>query len=381
MQEDFSSIQKWRLLLGKAAENPEDKTELSAEANAMDQCLGALYNQNDGQAGLGDSSPQVNRWLGDIRKYFPAPLVQIMQKDAFDRLGLEEMLLEPELLESLEPNVELLSTLLSLNKVIPEKTRETARLLVQKVVEELKRKLENPLRQAVKGALNRSVRNRRPRHKEIDWLRTIRLNLKHYQQDYKTVVPERLIGSGKKGQSLKEIILCVDQSGSMGSSLVYSSIFGAVLASLPALRSQMIVFDTEVVDLSAYMQEPVDLLFGTQLGGGTDINKALAYAQKSIRSPQNTTIVLISDLYEGGDSQALLQRLVQLKKTGVQLISLLALNDQGAPIYDRDMAQKFAQLGSPAFACTPQQFPSLIAAALEKKDIHHWLNQEGISPK
>lgn len=381
MQEDFSSIQKWRLLLGKAAENPEDKTELSAEANAMDECLGALYNQNDGQAGLGDSSPQLNRWLGDIRKYFPAPLVQIMQKDAFDRLGLEEMLLEPELLESLEPNVELLSTLLSLNKVIPEKTRETARLLVQKVVEELKRKLENPLRQAVKGALNRSVRNRRPRHKEIDWLRTIQLNLKHYQQDYKTVVPERLIGSGKKGQSLKEIILCVDQSGSMGSSLVYSSIFGAVLASLPALRSQMIVFDTEVVDLSAYMQEPVDLLFGTQLGGGTDINKALAYAQKSIRSPQNTTIVLISDLYEGGDSQALLQRVAQLKKTGVQLISLLALNDQGAPIYDRDMAQKFAQLGSPAFACTPQQFPSLIAAALEKKDIHHWLNQEGISPK
>lgn len=381
MQEDFSSIQKWRLLLGKAAENPEDKTELSAEANAMDQCLGALYNQNDGQAGLGDSSPQVNRWLGDIRKYFPAPLVQIMQKDAFDRLGLEEMLLEPELLESLEPNVELLSTLLSLNKVIPEKTRETARLLVQKVVEELKRKLENPLRQAVKGALNRSVRNRRPRHKEIDWLRTIQLNLKHYQQDYKTVVPERLIGSGKKGQSLKEIILCVDQSGSMGSSLVYSSIFGAVLASLPALRSQMIVFDTEVVDLSAYMQEPVDLLFGTQLGGGTDINKALAYAQKSIRSPQNTTLVLISDLYEGGDSQALLQRVAQLKKTGVQLISLLALNDQGAPIYDRDMAQKFAQLGSPAFACTPQQFPRLIAAALEKKDIHHWLNQEGISPK
>ncbi|AFC25751.1 vWA domain-containing protein [Saprospira grandis] len=381
MQEDFSSIQKWRLLLGKAAENPEDKTELSAEANAMDECLGALYNQNDGQAGLGDSSPQLNRWLGDIRKYFPAPLVQIMQKDAFDRLGLEEMLLEPELLESLEPNVELLSTLLSLNKVIPEKTRETARLLVQKVVEELKRKLENPLRQAVKGALNRSVRNRRPRHKEIDWLRTIQLNLKHYQQDYKTVVPERLIGSGKKGQSLKEIILCVDQSGSMGSSLVYSSIFGAVLASLPALRSQMIVFDTEVVDLSAYMQEPVDLLFGTQLGGGTDINKALAYAQKSIRSPQNTTIVLISDLYEGGDSQALLQRVAQLKKTGVQLISLLALNDQGAPIYDRDMAQKFAQLGSPAFACTPQQFPRLIAAALEKKDIHHWLNQEGISPK
>lgn len=381
MQEEFSRIQKWRLLLGKAAENPEDQTELSTEAAAMDQCLGALYNQNDGQAGLGDSSPQVNRWLGDIRKYFPAPLVQIMQKDAFDRLGLEEMLLEPELLESLEPNVELLSTLLSLNKVIPEKTRETARLLVQKVVEELKRKLENPMRQAVKGALNRSIRNRRPRHNEIDWLRTIRLNLKHYQQNYKTVVPERLIGSGKKGQALKEIILCVDQSGSMGSSLVYSSIFGAVLASLPALRSQMIVFDTEVVDLSAYMQEPVDLLFGTQLGGGTDINKALAYAQKTIRSPQNTTLVLISDLYEGGDSQALLQRVAQLKKMGVQLISLLALNDQGAPIYDRDMAQKFAQLGSPAFACTPQKFPSLIAAALEKKDIHHWLNQEGISPK
>src|SRR5262249_35638013 len=150
---------------------------------------------------------------------------------------------------------------------------------VRKCVEEIQQRLAEPMRQAVAGALNRAIRNRRPRHREIDWNRTIRANLKHYQPEYQTVVPETRIGFGRKRSALRDVILCVDQSGSMATSIVYSGIFGAVLASLPAVRTQVVVFDTAVVDLSDKLSDPVDVLFGTQLGGGTDINQALSYCQ------------------------------------------------------------------------------------------------------
>src|SRR5690606_8343236 len=172
-------------------------------------------------------------------------------------------------------DVHLVATILTLKHAIPNQTKATARLVVQKVVTELIRRLQNPTRQAINGALNRAVRNRRPRHREIDWDRTIRANLRHYQADYKTIIPETLIGYGRKRSALRDVILCLDQSGSMATSVVYGSIFGAVLASLPALRTSLVVFDTAVVDLTANLQDPVDLLFGVQLGGGTDIQKAL----------------------------------------------------------------------------------------------------------
>ena len=211
------------------------------------------------------------------------------------------MLLEPEMLEQVEPDVHLVATLLSLSHVIPEKTKETARQVVRRVVDDLERKLAQPLLQAVRGSLNRASRTSRPRAGEIDWHRTIRANLKNYQPDRRTIIAEKLIGYGHKRSSLRDIVLCVDQSGSMASSVVYSGIFGAVLASLRAVSTRMVVFDTAVVDLSDDLQDPVDLLFGTQLGGGTDINRALAYCQQVITRPAQTILVLITDLYEGGE--------------------------------------------------------------------------------
>jgi len=376
---ELNKLEKWRLVLGKDADEEKSVT-MEGAAMGMDDALDSLYGE-DAKGGLGSSSPKVNRWLGDIRKYFNADVVQVMQKDAFERLGLERMLLEPEMLESVQPDVNLVSTLLSLNKIIPEKTKQTARMVVRKVVEDLVKKLENPMREAVHGALSRAVRNRRPKFREIDWNRTIRMNLRHYQPEYKTIIPQNLSGFGRKGQALKEIILCVDQSGSMGSSVVYSSVFGAVLASLPAVKTQMIVFDTAVVDLTKDLQDPVDLLFGTQLGGGTDINKALAYIETIIRIPSETILILISDLYEGGSAPDMLRRVAALKASGVQFISLLALNDDGAPMYDKNMANKFAALGIPAFACTPQLFPELMAAAIKKEDMSAFLNKNGVVQK
>jgi hypothetical protein len=287
-------------------------------------------------------------------------------------LNLRRMLLEPEMLAAVEPDVHLVADLLSLGGVMPAKTKETARLVVRRVVEDLQRRLAEPLRQAVVGSLNRASRNRRPRHNEIDWPRTIRANLKHYQPGYKTIGPETRIGYGRKRSSLRDVILCVDQSGSMATSVVYSGVFGAALASLPSVRMNMVVYDTSVVDLTAQLSDPVDLLFGVQLGGGNDTSRALEYCQSLVRRPHDTILVLISDLFEGSGTEAMLKRVASLVGAGVQFIALLALNDDGAPSYDHGVAAAFAGFGIPSFACTPDLFPELMAAAINRQDIAQW---------
>jgi Mg-chelatase subunit ChlD len=363
-------LRKWRLILGSEQADGTDCT-LNGSDISIDKTLSALYDSNR-SGGLGSSSPKVARWLGDIRTYFPASVVKVMQQDALKRLNLRQMLLEPELLEAVEPDVHLVANLLALSNIMPSKTKDTARQVVRRVVEEVQRKIANPTRQAVMGSLNRAIRNRRPRHNEIDWNRTIRANLKHYQPQYRTIIPEVVIGYGRKRSALRNILLCIDQSGSMATSVVYAGIFGAVLASLTAIKTRIVVFDTAVVDLTDEAQDPVDLLFGTQLGGGTDINRAIAYCQNFVQQPQDTIFVLISDLYEGGNQQEMLKRIATLVNSGVQFITLLALNDDGAPIYDRRVAASLAEFGVPAFACTPDKFPDLMAAAINKQDIRQW---------
>ena len=370
MNAETERLRRWRLLLG-GDEADGIGFDLSTEDRGIDQALQALYD-SDRSGGLGSSAPNVVRWLGDIRSYFPASVVQVMQKDALERLGLQQMLLEPEMLATVEPDVHLVSVLLSLNKVMPNKTKETARQVVRKVVEELERKLANPLRQAVTGSLARSIRRRRPRHNEIDWLRTIRANLKHYQPEWQTIIPETRIGFGRQGSALRDIILCIDQSGSMAPSMVYAGVFGAVLASIRAVHTSLVVFDTSVVDLTEVLTDPVELLFSTQLGGGTDINRALSYCQSLVRNPQETILVLVTDLYEGGNRADLLKRAASLVASGVQIITLLALDNQGAPGYSHPIAAQFAALGIPCFACTPDLFPDLMAAAIGRQDISHW---------
>lgn len=384
--DESERLRRWRLVLGKDAQESlcsatgEGKSrtlELSKHDLGMDRVLEALYD-SDRSAGLGSSSPNVARWLGDIRTYFPSSTVRIMQQDAFERLKLKQMLLEPEMLEQVEADVHLVASLLSLSKVIPEKTKDTARQVVRKVVEELERKLANPLLQAVRGSLNRATRTYRPRYNEIDWDRTIRLNLKNYQPEHGTIIAERLVGHGHKRSALRDIVLCVDQSGSMASSVVYSGIFGAVLATLRAVSTRMVVFDTSVVDLTEDLQDPVDLLFGTQLGGGTDINLALTYCQQIITRPTQTILVLITDLYEGGSREGMLHRAAELVGSGVQVVCLLALSDQGTPGFDRYNAAALAEMGIPAFACTPDLFPDLMAAAIERQDLGMWAARNDI---
>lgn len=371
MIDDQQAARRWRLILG-GEEADGIQYSLNAVDARMDKALHALYD-SDRKGGLGSSSPNVARWLGDIREYFPSSVVQVLQRDAIERLDMTRLMLEPEILESMQPDVHLVADLIALSGMIPAKTRDTARAVVRRVVEELMKKLSEPTRSAVMGALNRAARNRRPRHADIDWPRTIRANLKHYQPSYRTVIPEVRIGYGRRRQSMRHIVLCIDQSGSMATSVVYSAIFGAVLATLPAVSTSLVVFDTSIVDLTDQLDDPIDLLFSVRLGGGTDINGAVGYCQQLIRSPQDTVFILISDLYEGGVETEFMKRAASMVASGVQFVTLLALSDDGAPSYNADLAGQLAAIGVPAFACTPDKFPELAAAAIERRDLREFV--------
>lgn len=375
---DDERLRRWRLVLGEPA--AELGVELAGIDRGMDSALAALYEQpkDRKRVGMGASMPNVTRWLGDIRGYFPTDTVRVMQQDALERLNLRQMLLQPELLEAIEPDVQFVATLLSLSSVIPERTKATARAVVSRVVDELMGKLETRTKQAVRGSLNRAARTSRPRANDIDWQRTIRANLHNYLPEQRTIIAERLVGYGRKTAALRDIVLCVDQSGSMATSLVYAGIFGAVLASMPALSTRMVVYDTAVVDLTEELHDPIDLLFGTQLGGGNDTPRALAYCRQLIARPAQTIMVLITDCYEGAGSEEMLNRARELVASGVQLILLLALSDRGTPSYDDRQATAMAALGIPTFACTPELFPDMMAAAIERRDLNLWAAQNDI---
>lgn len=376
---------RWRLVLGEPAEEGLGGVSLSAEDARRDQVLRDLYGEGEGggpgarTGGLGGSAPRVARWLGDIRTYFPSSVVQVMQGDAMTRLGLRQLLLEPEMMAAVQPDLDLVTTLVGLGRVIPEHSRETARHVVRTVTDQLEERLRQRTVQAVTGALDRSARTHRPRPGDIDWAATIAANLRHYLPEHRTVVPERLVGHARRtSQVQREIVLLIDQSGSMAESVVYSSVFGAVLASLRSVSTRLVAFDTEVVDLTERMSDPVDVLFGVQLGGGTDINRALAYGQSLVERPTETVLVLISDLYEGGIAEEMVSRAAALVRSGVTVVALLALSDSGAPSYDRAHAAALAEVGVPAFACTPDLFPDLMAAAIERRDLGQWAAANGI---
>jgi Mg-chelatase subunit ChlD len=379
-------MRRWRLILGGADDGTG--TSLGGDDARIDAALSALYDSDADQgsgsqtgrqrgSGLAASAPRVARWLGDIRAFFPVSVVQVMQKDAIERVGLIRLLVEPEMLDAVEPDVHLVGTLLSLSRVIPEQARESARAVVRIVTTDLERRLAQRTRSAVAGALNRASRTSRPRrHADIDWDRTIRANLRNYLPRQRTIVPERLIGYARKQQAVaRDVIVCLDQSGSMASSVVYAGVFGAVLASIRSLRTSVVAFDTSVVDLTDELSDPVDVLFGTQIGGGTDINRAVGYCQQLITRPASTIFVLVSDLYEGGDRDEMLHRIGDMVAAGTQVIALLALSDDGAPGFDHDNAAALAELGVPAFACTPDSFPDLMAAAIERRDIAEWAHR------
>ncbi|MEQ1873818.1 MAG: VWA domain-containing protein [Ilumatobacteraceae bacterium] len=388
---DPERSRRWRMVLGGVDDGESEQQGLTSmrldgHDARIDAALAALYDAprdrrggGSRAGGLGSSAPAVARWLGDIRRYFPTSIVQVLQRDAIDRLKLRQLLLEPEMLRAVEPDLHLVTLLVELNRLLPDATRATARKVVTQVVNEIEQRLSARTKHAVRGALARSQRTRRPRPSDIDWSRTIHANLRHYLPDQQTVIPERLVGYGRRQRSLaRDVIVAIDQSASMADSVVYASVFGAVLASIPAFRTHVVAFDVAVADLTPLLHDPVDVLFGVQLGGGTDIAQAIGYCQQLITRPADTLLILVSDLFEGGNAALLHDRIAALTQAGVCVVVLLALSDEGAPAYDHAQAAAFAEMGVPSFACTPDAFPELLAAALEGRDVGRWANEHGM---
>ena len=384
--DETKHIQRWRLILGQDSSSRFEQmgnAGLSGELDLMDQALAAIYNRkesggfgNTGKGtGNGPSNPQISRWLGDVRSLFDKDLVTVIQGDAMNRCGLKQLIFEPELLENLEPDVSLASTILMLKDQIPKRSKESVRAFIQKIVEEINRLLEQDIKRAVTSAVNRRRHSPIPSAAALDYKTTISRNLKHYNQELHTIVPEHFYFFDRTSTTAANkwtVILDVDQSGSMGESVIYSSIISCILASMASLTTRIVAFDTNIVDLTEKSDDPVDLLFGFQLGGGTNIDRSVAYCQKFIENPAKTLFFLISDLEEGGNRAAFLRRMQEIKESGVTLVCLLALADGGRPYYDAQMAQKIAAMHIPCFACNPQMLPQLLERALKGQDLQQF---------
>lgn len=388
---DIEQLKRWRLILGENSQDTLDSFSgggfsLSEDERIMDEALAAIYDDttgndslpgNSGGAGIsrtggkGQSSLKLAKWLADIRTFFNEDVVSVIQGDAIERKGLTQLLFEPETLKNVQPDISMVATLMSLKGRIPEKTKDTARQLVRSVVEDINRRLENDIRRAVTGALNKRNHSPIPNVTSIDWKYTINRNLKNYNRDYKKIVPERFYFFDRKHRTNNwTVILDMDQSGSMAGSIIYGSVIGSILASMSALNTRIVVFDTEVVDLTEQCgNDPVDMLFGIQLGGGTDINKSVGYCQQFITDPSKTLFILLSDLYEGGNQTALIKKVSDMVEAGVRAMCLLALSDSGTPSYDENLARRLSQLGIPCFACTPGLLPEFLEGALKGNDL------------
>ena len=376
MEQENKNTTRWRLILGEDTKALQ-QVALDEKASIMDAALAAIYNRGEegksGRkgAGLGASAPNLAKWLTDVRTFFPEDVVSVIQSDAIERKGLTKLLFEPETLKNVKPDMAMVGTLLALKGQIPEKSKETARELVRNVVDEIMKRMEQDMRRAVTGALNKKAHSPIPNFASTDWKRTINRNLKNYDIQTKRLIPEKFyFFERSQKQKSWTVILDIDQSGSMADSIIYSSVMGSIFASMPALDTHVVAFDTEVTDLTELCrQDPVDMLFGVQLGGGTDINKSVAYCQTLIENPRKTIFILISDLYEGGVRKGLLRRLNEMHQDGVKVITLLALTDLGKPDYDENLGKEISKLGIACFACTPDRLPDLVASALKGKDL------------
>lgn len=383
--ENKEILKRWRLILGSSSEDTINSLggadQLSAEELLMDSALSQIYGgsgsgSSSGMAGSGKSSPKLTKWLGDLRSLFSQTEIRVIQNDAIERCGLKQLLFEPEMLDGLEPDISTAALLLTLKDQIPTKAKDNARKYISKVVEEINRRLSDDLRRSVTSALNRREHSPIPSAAALDFRTTIRRNLANYDSGRRLLLPERFWfyeRASKAGS--RTVILDIDQSGSMGESAVYSSVMGCILASINSLKTHVVAFDTAVTDLTELCSDPVDLLYGIQLGGGTDIERSVAYCSGLVSEPEKTTMFLITDLYEGGNRSGLLRRLGELRSSGVNVVVLLAISDSGRPIYDEKLAEQVAALDIPCFACPPERLPELLEAALKKHSLSSFTKQ------
>lgn len=370
------SIKRWRLILGRFA-NKQLPNKMSNIDTRRDDALDYLYSreyrgrgvrpqQIEKTGSLDPSQISIPEWLSEVRELFPKETVEVIERHALDRYQLTELLTDAEVLNRLEPNVELLKLLLAFRSQLQnDEVIAAARRIIRQVVEEIRRRLEGEVRRQLFGSRSRSGHSRLRVARNLDWRSTIRRNLKHYDPDKSRLYVQELKFYCRVERRLPwEILLCVDQSGSMAGSVIHSAVMAGILAGLPSIRVRLVVFNTDVVDLSEHVGDPVEMLMNVQLGGGTNIAAALAYCESLISNPHRSILVLVSDLCEGGSTEDLLAICKRLAESGVRTLGLASLNSNAEPYYDRDMAELLAECGMQIAALTPGRLAQWLAQVI-----------------
>ncbi|MCC5034051.1 VWA domain-containing protein [Streptomyces sp. WAC 00631] len=371
------ALERWRLILGSPAERCAGP--LGAEAAARDAALDWLYGRDPELArrGIRRPSPAVREggdgpsavtavdWLDDVHRLFPRETIERLERDAVERYGIEEIVTDPAVLERVEPSPALLRAVLRTKHLMNPAVLGAARRIVEKVVRQLMDRLRPEVHRAFTGS-----RDRRPSRlavaRDFDFRTTVRTNLAHYQPEHKRLIIERPSFHSRTRRRLQrwQLILLVDQSGSMAGSVIHSAVTAACLWNLPGLKTHLVAFDTSVVDLTADVPDPVELLMRVQLGGGTDIARAVDYGAGLVDNPRRCVFAVISDFYEGGDPYRLIHTVRQLVQQGTTVLGLAALDEEANPSYDRELAGRLAREGAHMGAMTPGQLAEFVAERL-----------------
>jgi Mg-chelatase subunit ChlD len=365
MNVNTGQLNRWRLILGSYSRNQigfGDGASLENGISCMDleEALDFLYHREQGedvrrQGGTEASRLTAATWITRIRKLFPKETVEILERHALDRYGMTELLTDREVLEKLEPNQELLKTILQLKHLMKGDVLDTARRIVKQVAEEIAKKLNQDIRKSLLGKIDRNSSSPVRSIRNLDIRKTIQRNLKHYDRENNRLLLEQVYFNGRtRKYSQWRVVIAVDESGSMLDSVIHSAVMAGIFAKLPMLDTKLVIFDTQVVDLSSHLEDPVATLMSIQLGGGTFITGALQYCETLIDHPHRTMVVLVSDLCEGGSVSALLGVSRGIIESGAKLICLTALDMEANPVYDRHTAQKLADLGAHVGAMTPE---------------------------
>jgi Mg-chelatase subunit ChlD len=371
---DAQILARWRLVLGEAAEGHSITTGGSAEMERIEKLIGFLFQPapaqgsgsktrpKDRQGGSGGSQLTVPEWVDAVHELFPQQVKEVMERELVHRRGIRELMEKPELLEKIEPNLDLVKTLLTHKDLLNEKTRVLARKIIDRVVQELKEKLKVQVQRALSGAIRRDRHSPRRVFRNLDLKTTVRRNLSNFDaKSGKLLVDRVFFFAAERKNRPWHVIVVVDQSGSMLESAIFSAVMASIFAELSSLRTSLVLFDTQVVDLSDQVGQPVDVLLSVQLGGGTDITNALQYAQQLLREPRRTIVVLITDFFEGRDERDLIAQVRVLADAGVRLIGLGALGYDARPAYNRSTAGKLRKQGMDILVCTPEKLAECMA--------------------
>ncbi|MBD5459962.1 MAG: VWA domain-containing protein [Lachnospiraceae bacterium] len=368
--DDQEILNRWRLVLGKYSSEQISFSRNTLQYMDMENVLDFLYSREYGEeqevreekrGGSENSQLTVPHWLHQIKKLFPKQTVEILERHALEKYNMTELLTDPDVLRKLEPNKELLKTILELKHMMKGEVLALARDIVRKVADEIARKLEQEVRISFFGKLNRNASSPVRSARNLDVKKTIRMNLKNYDQDNRQLVLKDVYFSSRmKKYNQWRVIICVDESGSMLDSVIHSAIMAGIFAKLPMLDTRLVIFDTNVVDLSGYVEDPVETLMSVQLGGGTNIAGALSYCEGLIDFPYRTMVVLVTDLYEGGGYQRLYSVSRGIIESGARLVVLTALDMEANPSYDRNAAAALADMGAFVGAMTPEQLAEWI---------------------